>query len=49
MLQDPEVSGKLTPESILELARQAGYSEEQAQRWATDQANLLLDKQTGGL
>lgn len=44
MLHDPNVGGKLNAEQFLELCKDAGYSEEQAQKAATRRANQRLDQ-----
>ena len=44
MLHDPNVGGKLNADQFLELCKEAGYSEEQAQKAATRRANQRLDQ-----
>ena len=44
LLQDPQVGGTADPEGILRLCRDAGYSEEVAQKAASRRANQRLDE-----
>jgi hypothetical protein len=45
MLHDPNVGGMLKGEEVLELAREAGFTEDQAQHMATDRANRRLERE----
>ncbi len=44
VLRNPEASGNLNAEGILEFYRAAGYPEEVAQKRATQRANARLDQ-----
>lgn len=44
MLHDPNVGGSLKSDDFLSLCRRAGYSEEAAQKAATERANQRLDR-----
>ncbi len=44
-LHDPKISGRLDAEGLLELCRQAGFSESEAQRAANQRANERLSRE----
>lgn len=44
-LQNPEVGGRMDPDQILDLCRRAGYTEEAAQKAASQRAEERLDSQ----
>lgn len=44
LLHDPQVGGSLDAESVLELCRQAGYSEEASQRAAAQRAESRMSR-----
>jgi len=44
-LQDPQIGGNADPDTILELCRKAGFSEEESQKAAAKRANDRLDDQ----
>jgi hypothetical protein len=43
-LHDASYCGVLNAEELLELAKEAGYSEDEAQKMATIRANARMDK-----
>jgi len=44
MLHDPSIGGNQDADHLLKLCKQAGYTEEEAQRLATERANERLDR-----
>jgi len=45
MVHDPDIGGAQSAEGLLKLCRRAGYSEDEAQKMATERANQRLDKE----
>jgi hypothetical protein len=43
-VHDPNIGGMMDAEEFLELCKAAGYSEEAAQKAATERANKRMDK-----
>ncbi len=44
VLHDPKASGEMDADGILELCKQAGYSEEASQKAAEARANARMDR-----
>lgn len=44
-MHDPNIGGAMRAEDYLQLCRDAGYTEEEAQKAATERANKRMDKE----